>query len=133
MVINPIFDDVGNFHDGLAKVKINKNWGLVNTSGQVVINKDILKSQTDIQTTASFDEASDFAEGFAIIQTRKKLSYIDKNGSIAFTLEIDKAKPFKNSVARVKLMNRRGWNFIDKNGNISFNKFLQYKNYFRFS
>lgn len=122
--VKAMFDNVGNFHDGLARVQINKNWGYIDASGNVVINKDILKPQTDIQTSAPFDEASDFSEGFAIVRTRKKLGYIDKAGNWAFPLEIGAARPFKNGMARVKLMNKKGWNFIDKNGNILFPNFL---------
>jgi len=121
--IKPIFDDVGNFHEGLARVKINDNWGFVDKEGNVVINKDILNGNTAIQTGAPFDAVSDFSDGLAIVQTRKKLGYIDKSGNWVIQPELLGAKPFVNGMARVKLPDRKGWNYIDKSGKILFENF----------
>jgi hypothetical protein len=124
VIIKPVFDNVGNFHDGLAKVQINKNWGYIDGSGNIVINKDILKAPTDIQTSEPLSNVSDFSEGFAIVTVRKNTQYIDKSGINPFPLKFETVKPFKNGIARVKLTDRRGWNFIDKKGKILFTTFL---------
>ena len=121
--INPIFDDAGDFIEGLARVKINSNWGFINQSGDVVINKNILNSKTEIQTSAPFDAVSDFSDGLAIVQTRQKLGYIDKSGNWVIQPELLGAKPFVNGIARVKLPDRKGWNYIDKSGKILFENF----------
>ena len=107
-----------------AKVKINENWGFIDTTGNVVINKDILKSKTEIKTGPSFDDVSDFSDGLALVLVRQKLGYIDKSGNWVIKPELIKATPFKNGVARVKFANRKGWNYIDKTGKILFANFL---------
>lgn len=122
--IKPIFDDLGNFHDGLAKVKINDNWGFIDKSGDVVINKDLLNSKNEIQKNAPYDKVSDFSEGIAIVQTRGKIGYIDKSGKWIVEPNLIGAAPFVNGIARVKYSERKGWNYIDKKGNILFPKFL---------
>jgi hypothetical protein len=123
-VIKPIFDDAGNFSEGFAKVAINENWGFIDKSGKVVINTEILKAKTDIQTSANFDAVSDFSEDFAIVQTRDKLGYIDKTGKFVIKPELLGAHNFKKGIARVKPSDRKGWNYIDKSGKILFTNFL---------
>lgn len=123
-VINPIFDEAGDFVEGLARVKINSNWGFIDKSGVVVINKDILNSKTSIQTNPPFDAVSDFSEGLAVVKVRNKVGFIDKNGNWVIQPELINAKPFKNGIARVKFPNSKGWNYIDKTGKILFNNFL---------
>lgn len=120
---NLIFDDIGNFHEGLARVKINDNWGFINTSGNVIINPDILKSKTEIRTSAPYDDVSDFREGLAMVLTRNRIGYIDKTGKWVIQPELIAAKPFNDGIARVKLSNRKGWSFIDKDGKLLFTKF----------
>ncbi|MCX6351499.1 MAG: WG repeat-containing protein [Bacteroidetes bacterium] len=122
--ITPIFEDAGNFHEGLAKVKLNDNWGFVDATGNVVINKDILKSKTEIILNPPYDAVSDFSDGFAVVQVRQKYGYIDKSGNWIIKPELTLAKPFKNGIARVKFADRKGWNYIDKNGKILFTNFL---------
>jgi len=123
-IIKPMFEDVGNFHEGLAKVKLNDNWGFVDLTGKVIINKDILKTKTEIQTNPPYDAVSDFSEGLAIVKTREKLGYIDKTGNWVIKPELVAATPFINGIARVILADKKGWNYIDKNGKILFANLL---------
>ena len=52
VVIEPQFDDVGAFIEGLAWVKKDGKWGFIDKSGKVVIEPQ-------------FDGAGDFSEGLA--------------------------------------------------------------------
>jgi hypothetical protein len=122
--IKPLFADVGNFHEGLAKVKLNENWGFIDPTGTVTINTEILRSKTEIKTSPTYDEVSDFSEGIAFIKTKGKYGYIDKTGNWVVAPELLDARPFKNGMARVKFPDRKGWNFIDKSGKIIFTNFL---------
>src|SRR5258707_15099786 len=70
MVINPQFDDVGKFADGLAPVKIGNAWGYADHDGRVAINPQ-------------FEVADPFSEGLALIGSGYRFGYIDKKGKIA--------------------------------------------------
>ncbi len=124
LAIKAQFDDVGNFSEGLARVAINKNWGFIDTTGTVIINKDILKPESEIQTSPKYDYVSDFSEGLAIVEARQREGYIDKTGNWVIKPIFVEAHHFINGIARVKFANRKGWNYIDKNGNILFKNLL---------
>jgi hypothetical protein len=119
-VINPTFDNAGSFSEGLARVKIKSNWGFVNQTGDIVINQDILKSDTEIRTKPNFDDASDFSEGFAVVRVRGKYGYIDTSENWLTQPIFDEALPFHNGFARVKFADNKGWKYIDKNGKTVF-------------
>ncbi len=55
MVIQPQFDEVRSFSEGLAKIKIDGKFGYINTNGQIVIQP-------------RFEESSDFQDGLAAIK-----------------------------------------------------------------
>ncbi len=65
--ILPKFDDALPFKEGLANVKIDKYWGYIDKTGQIVI-------------PAQFEEAKPFKEGLAIVKFGNEWGYIDKNG-----------------------------------------------------
>lgn len=121
--IDPIFDFASNFKEGLAAVKINNNWGFVDKSGMIVINKEILKAKTAIQTTPSFEGVSDFSEGLAVAVVRGKYGYINREGQWIIKPELRHASPFKNGKAFVLFEKKNGWNYIDKNGKVLFAHF----------
>lgn len=70
MVIIPQFDSVGDFHDGLASVRIGDEktgkWGFIDKQGKMVINP-------------IFDEVSAFDEGLAAVRIGD-----DKSGKWGF-------------------------------------------------
>ena len=123
-IAKPLFDDAGFFHEGLAKVKLRKNWGFINESGNVVINMDILKSVNEVVTSPPFDKVSDFSNGYAAVEVRNRIGYIDKTGKFVIEPNLLGGRPFKNGIARIVPSDRKGWNYIDKNGKILFNNFL---------
>src|SRR5260370_38941061 len=54
VAINPQFDNVGKFSEGLAPVKMGKVWGYIDSQGKLVINPQ-------------FDVADRFAYGLALV------------------------------------------------------------------
>jgi hypothetical protein len=68
--IQPIFEEVGIFSEGLAAVRVNKKWGIIDTSGKIVINP------------GDFEVFAGFKNGYAWIRTFRKgaYTYIDRHG-----------------------------------------------------
>ncbi|MFB2967844.1 WG repeat-containing protein [Aerosakkonema sp. BLCC-F183] len=102
--IQPKFDWVSNFSDGLARVKIDGKYGYIDKYGDVVIKPQ-------------FDEADDFYEGLAVVWISGQNSgYIDKTGNFVIQPQFAKnaAKKFSEGLARVWVVNTYG--YIDQTG-----------------
>uniref|UniRef100_UPI001F31B696 WG repeat-containing protein n=1 Tax=Campylobacter coli TaxID=195 RepID=UPI001F31B696 len=69
IAIEPKFDYVWSFSEGLAKVELNGKWGFINKSGKIVIEP-------------KFDKVWDFREGLATVKLNGKWGFIDKSGKI---------------------------------------------------
>ena len=121
--VDPIFDFASDFNEGLAAVSINDNWGFIDKSGKIIINKNIVNTKTVIQTNPPFESVSDFSEGLAVVVVRGKYGYINREGQWIIKPELINAAPFKNGKASVLLEEKKGWNFIDKTGKVLFPKF----------
>jgi len=62
-VIEPRFDRVMDFHEGLARFQKDGKWGFINRKGRMVIEP-------------RFEWVIDFHEGFACIKKNKKWGFI---------------------------------------------------------
>jgi hypothetical protein len=67
VMINPQFDSVSAFSDGLAAVQIGDKWGYINTDGKIVINPQ-------------FDAITTFSGGLAVVSVSGNTGTIDKKG-----------------------------------------------------
>ena len=112
LVIYPQFDDALHFSEGLAPVEINKKWGFINTSGQLVI-------------PCEFDIASSFCEGLASVRINqkgkfftynKKWGFINTSGRLVISYEFDIASSFCEGLSRVTMNGKCG--FINTNGQL---------------
>lgn len=123
MVINPRFDLVDDFFEGLAAVCIGKcdymplpggQWGYIDKSGNYVANPQ-------------FRLASPFVQGLAIVdvgdcgeppEKNCKKGYIDKTGKFAINPQFDSAHIFVNGLAEVELGKGKELRvgYIDKSG-----------------
>ncbi|KAB8333519.1 protein kinase, partial [Scytonema tolypothrichoides VB-61278] len=102
--IEPRFDGVFNFSDGLAKVKIDGKWGYIDKNGTEVIRPQ-------------FDEADNFSEGLAVAWIfGQNRGYIDKTGRFVIQPQFVKngAQKFSEGLARVRVVGT--WGYIDKTG-----------------
>lgn len=119
------FQYAGNFSEGLAKVALNRKWGFINTNGEVVINKEILKPEGEVLTSSPFEAVSDFKEGLAVVKVRGKYGYIDTGGNFIIKPQFLYASVFVNGRALImpdpQIHRKKGYNYIDITGKILFN------------
>ena len=103
-VISQLFDGADRFSEGLAKVKIDNQWGYIEVNGEIFIRPQ-------------FEDADRFSDGMAKVKIDGKWGYIDNTGRLAiipqFNQEVDN---FSHGVARVKISSKYG--YIDKTGQL---------------
>jgi hypothetical protein len=97
-VIEPQFEEVGAFSEGLAAVRVGTKWGYINAKGELVINPQ-------------FDHASSFQYGRAVVKLccgnspspgpDSRFGFIDKNGQYIGNPDLRKASSFSGGMASV--------------------------------
>ena len=97
-----LYDDVGDFYEGLAWVKMNGKWGLIDKSGREVI-------------PCKYDYAMVFSEGLAQVKMNGKWGYIDKSGREVIPCKYDDVWNFSEGLAMVQMNGKYG--YINKEGN----------------
>lgn len=94
LVIKPMFDSVGDFHYGAAKVEQEGKWGFIDTSGNWIIKP-------------TFDQAENFTQsGLAVVTVNGKAQIIDrKGGQVGQPLDdlVDTAALSDGEPARLRL------------------------------
>jgi uncharacterized membrane protein YhaH (DUF805 family) len=102
-VVQPIYDDAGEFSEGLAKVEIGGKAGFIDKKGNWVIQP-------------IYDYALEFSDGLARVKTGGKYGFIDKKGNWVIQPIYDYASIFSEGLVIVEIGGKYG--FIDKNGNL---------------
>ena len=97
------YDYASSFSEGLAFVRLNNKWGVIDKTGEIIIPLE-------------YEKLSSFSEGLAAIQSNNKWGFIDKTGKIIIPFEYDGAGLFSEGLAGVELNGKSG--FIDKTGKI---------------
>jgi hypothetical protein len=100
------FDYAGNFHFGLAPVKINSKWGYINKDGKFAIGPN-------------FFMANDFQENLALVEDSSLglYGYITTSGEYIISPRYYFAGNFSNGLAPVcESPSHDSWGYIDKNG-----------------
>lgn len=87
-VFEGTYEQVSDFAEGLAAVRIKDKWGYINNQGQLVI-------------PARFDGAESFSEGLAYVALGDDRYFIDTSGKIMFKAEFSLLTPFTNGLAEV--------------------------------
>ncbi len=101
IAIEPKFDSVSPFHEGLAVVRTNGRSGYVNTSGDLVI-------------PCQFDSAAPFSEGMAAVTIGNKIGFVNASGVLVIVPTFESARRFSEGIAAVKENGK--WHYIDKTG-----------------
>ena len=70
------YDDIGDFHEGLAPVRLIGKWGYITVNDQIIINPN-------------YESVQPFLNGIAIVYRGGKAGLIDKEGKIALPFRYD--------------------------------------------
>ena len=96
------FDGVSSFREDYAAVEVNKKWGFIDKSGNMVI-------------PCKYDfKPMRFSEGLASISLNEREGFIDKTGRVVIPFSYDVTDDFKDGLAQVIINDKYG--FIDKTG-----------------
>ena len=99
------YDDVGDFSNGYAKVKLNDKYNLIDIQGKLV------------SPSQWFNYVSYFSNGYARVKLNNKWNYIDTQGKLVSpNLWFDVAYNFSDGYAIVGLNNK--YNLIDTQGKL---------------
>ena len=93
------FDEVKDFSEGHAAIKVGKKWGYVNVAGKIMLDPQ-------------FDFAGDFRKGYAIVgiveNDKLKKTLIDKNFKILFPFEYEELGTLNSKRCWFKEINKFG-------------------------
>ena len=98
-----IYDDIGQFSNGLACVKLNGKFGYIDIDGFQIIQN-------------IYDDSYGFRNELARVKMGDKYGFIDTKGNEIIPLIYDFIGDFKEGLATVEIAEKYG--FIDKNENI---------------
>ena len=76
-IVTPTFTNVGDFHEGIARVMQEGKYGYINEMGQVII-------------PIIYDSAENFSDGMAAVKLRDIYYYLDNQGTEQLALALDK-------------------------------------------
>ncbi|MFB6306844.1 MAG: WG repeat-containing protein, partial [Flavobacteriales bacterium] len=118
--IEPKFDQVRYFSEGLAPASKGKKWGFIDKSGNWKLKPEYSIGRAGYTKTLTGKKyynkqaVDPFSEGLAPALGDEGIIYINKNGEKEFDKSFDAAYPFKNGLARVKKDGKVG--YINKKG-----------------
>lgn len=139
VIIEPTYDFVKNFSDGLAAVRVQSQWGYIDVNGEIVIPLTLNTANNFSEDLASIEDAEgwaiidkdgstvirprftvqylgDFKDGLAPVQTNEGWGYLNAEGALEIPIMFEEAFSFSENRARVMLDNYFG--FIDTTGEI---------------
>ena len=119
-VIPCIYDDAGDFHEGLARVARNKKWGFVDKTGREVVpckyeavydfHEEMARVCVGGEWHYDEEEGEDYLSG-------GKMGYVDKSGHEVIPCQYVWANDFHDGLACVNV-GEKEYGFIDKTGRV---------------
>jgi hypothetical protein len=116
-LIPPKYDEIQDFKDGLAKVRLGDKYGFIDENGIEI-------------TSIKYDEIQNFYEGLASVRVGDKWGFIDESCKEAIPLKYDGVGSFSDGLCFVRINNNEF--FIDNKG-IEAIKLTDFSTYYPFS
>lgn len=134
-----VYDEVGDFNNGLAIVVKDNKYGCINKSGDVVIpfmydylsnfvnglayvskegKKGYINPSNEVVVPIIYDSIKDSSEGLEIVEKEHKFGCINKEGNIVIPCIYDEIDNFSEGLAVAKKDGKVG--YIDKQGRSTF-------------
>lgn len=110
VAIKPQFEASGKFYEGIAPVKLNGKWGVIDKEGKFVINPQYENFLVN-DLTYRFQV---FTNGIASVEKNGKWGAIDKSGKVVVDFKYDCGRIFINEMACVEKNGKYG--YIDTKG-----------------
>jgi hypothetical protein len=132
VVIEPYFEDVTPFQEGLASVRLNGKWGVIDPSGMQVIPgissiplkfsegraefsdglRGVLAASGNIVVNPKYEAVGEFRGSLGYVRDRKqRYGFIDLSGKEVIPPFFENARSFSAGLAPVKLGGK--WGYID--------------------
>lgn len=136
IICEAIYDEIKDFVNGFAKVRIDQLWGFINLEGKEIcpikytkvydfeinglarvewLDKVDYIDKTGKELCAlEYNGISDYIEGYAIVRKQEKYGFVDETGRVIGEVNYDKVTHFHNGFAFVKYDGK--WRIINRNG-----------------
>ncbi len=137
VLIEPNYENAGEFFDKLAPVQKGGKWGYINANGDQAVDYKfdyaapfselyahvqdgnyykIINTSGGFLSGKEYDKLSGFSGGLAAVlkSGEKKYVYIDTKETVKISTGFDRAKPFSEDLAAVKKDNK--WGYINNSG-----------------
>jgi hypothetical protein len=110
--LDSVFDEIGEFKEGLARIKLNKKFNFIKSNGEFLTNK-------------WFSYANDFTNGFAVVRlNNNKWNYIKPDGKYLNNKLFDFCHDFHEGFGIVNLDFKN--TYIKPDGDYLVNKWFKY-------
>ena len=100
-IVQPNYEFIRDYSEGLAAFKTNDKWGFFDATGQLVI-------------APRFDEALECSDGAAAVRVDKNWGYVSRTGEWLAEPRYRQADVFSDD--RAPVLTKSGWGYIDKSG-----------------
>ena len=133
--LKPIYDSIGRFYNGFAKIEVNKKFGLVDENFDVVVKPiydealefvydtiivkkfgkyGCINKNLELKIKPTLDMIYIQHEGYKRVENNNKWGFVDRNCEFLVKPTYDYVNNFSNGFSKVKLENK--WGFINRDG-----------------
>lgn len=102
-IIAPNWEEVTDFEENRARIRLKDRFGYINTSGEIVVDP-------------IYTEATAFKDGLACVQYTGRYGLIDTSGQFLFQVDFDRMYHPSDGLVRVKKEGKFG--FVDLQGKL---------------